>query len=67
MFVLIYVWLPLCVFIQLVLFFLTSETQALAHPVPHIIKTSSPALIHIYFIPLCEVERHAIYQYFVIR
>lgn len=40
--------------------FFTSETQALAYLVLHIIKTLTPALMHISFIPL--VERHAICQ-----
>lgn len=47
--------------------FFKSETQALEHPVLHVIKTMTPALIHISFIPLCKAERHAICQQFFLH
>lgn len=65
----IHIYLYTCVFICMciytlstIFFFFTSETQALAHLVLHTIKTLTPALIHISFIPLYKVERHAICQ-----
>lgn len=54
--------LYVCIYTLSTINFFTSETQALVHLVLHIIKTLTPALTHISFILLYEVERHAICQ-----